>query len=750
MKMKTIAVVGNPNSGKTTLFNELTGSNQRIGNWPGVTVEKLEGEMNLSGEMVRVVDIPGIYSLSTHSEDEKIARDFILSGEADLFVNIVDATNLTRNLLLTAQLLEMNVPVLLAVNMMDLAGKQDIELDIDHLGKSLGVRAVGISAVDRSVLPGFEAEIINALQGPLPEPATVKYPNEMEEIILDFQAGLEAYARGSGTSARWLAIKLLENDQHVEELVFLAKIMTAEEVEKGRLRIRSTLGEDTDKIISDFRWGYVQAVVTHVIKRKSDRRNLSDQVDRFALSPWLGIPLFFLVMYAVFWATTTLGGAFIDFFDQFTGTIFVDGSAALLSSVGAPAWLVAILSGGVGTGIQTVATFIPIIFMMFFMLAVLEDSGYMARAAFIMDRFMRFLGLPGKAFVPLIVGFGCTVPAILATRTLEQRRDRLLTIFIAPLMSCGARLPVYALFASVFFRGHEGNIVFSLYIAGIILAVLSGLLLRKTLFSGEASHFIMELPSYHAPRFRHIFLHTAFRLKIFITRAGVLIIIAVTILGILNSIGTDGSIGNHKPGTSLLAAAGKAITPVFGPMGLKEDNWPASVALISGVFAKESVVGTIASLYRQEEQTGDLTGRSSLGEGVGFDFWAGIIDSLRTIPDNLAGIFIPVTSRVEDTVALEMKTRFSGSWAQAYAYLLFVLIYFPCVGAMSAIFREAGKATGFLVIAYLTFLGWITATIFYQIAEGGELLWVLVALGLLGLLALLFLLLRHPVNRQKS
>ncbi|MBN1523637.1 MAG: Fe(2+) transporter permease subunit FeoB [Spirochaetales bacterium] len=753
----TIAFVGNPNSGKTTLFNALTGSSQRIGNWPGVTVEKLEGEFSAEGRIIKVVDLPGIYSLTSLTDDERVARDYILSGEADLYVNIVDATNLTRNLLLTAQLIEMHVPVLLTVNMMDLASKTGIEIDIDHLGKSLGLKTVGIAAVEKSDASRFVRELIDALEKTLPAAPGVRYANEIEEVIREFKIKLESTAGIQKKYSRWFAIKLLEHDEHVEKLIKNKKLISSDEIGNKRKRMEKTLGEDSPQIINDFRYGYVQAIVTHVIKKKTNRRSFTDSFDRFALSPVFGIPLFFLVMYGVFWATTTLGGAFIDFFDRFFGTIFVDGFGALLDVIGAPSWLTAILASGLGTGVQTVATFIPIIFMMFFMLALLEDSGYMARAAFIMDRFMRFLGLPGKAFVPLIVGFGCTVPAIMATRTLEQRRDKLLTIFIAPLMSCGARLPVYALFAAVFFRGQEGNIVFSLYMAGIVMAVFSGFLLKKTLFAGDASHFIMELPSYHAPRLNHIFLHTTMRLKMFVFKAGKLILVAVTILGFLNSLGTDGSFGNEDSSKSVLAAAGKTISPVFEPMGVKNENWPASVALVSGIFAKESVVGTLASLYSQTEAVKTGTGVET--EPAPFDFWAGLLEALKTIPDNLAGVFAPVVSLftgpgtedasgTDEALFREMRTRFGDSPAAAYAYLLFVLIYFPCVGAMGAIFREAGKAIGFLVIGYLTALGWITATLFYQIAEGGQILWIIVALGLLAGISVLFVILRRPVNKE--
>ena len=409
------------------------------------------------------------------------------------------------------------------------------------------------------------------------------------------------------------------------------------------------------------------------------------------------------------------------------GTIFVDGLGNLLASLNLPSWLITFLSAGIGGGIQTVATFIPPIFFMFLSLSILEDSGYMSRAAFVMDRSMRFIGLPGKAFIPMLVGFGCNVPAIMATRTLENNRDRILTILINPFMSCGARLPVYILLASVFFPRSGGLIVFTLYSTGIILAVISGLIFKKTILKGETSTFVMELPPYHIPTFNGIMLHTWQRLKTFLLRAGKVIIIVIIVLSFLNSIGTDGSFGNEDSENSILSKIGKSITPIFKPMGISSNNWPATVGLFTGIFAKEAVVGTLDALYSQLDETKEAEEE--------FDFWGGIVESFKAIPEGFKGLGetaadpmgVAVDSDLTDHEAAaeelevdtqtfsEMSSRFGGK-NNAFAYLLFILIYVPCVAAIAVIYRETNLKWAIFSSLYLTILAWIISTLFYQVS----------------------------------
>ena len=687
----TIGVVGNPNSGKTTLFNGLTGGNQRIGNWPGVTVEKKEGSGEYKGEHYHFVDLPGIYSLFAFSEDERIARDYILSEKPDLIINIVDATNLERNLYLTTQLLEMRVPMLVVLNMLDLAEKEHIKIEIDHLAGHLGVPCIGISAVKpEDIRRTFEA-VKSAVDKPSISGAEVLYPNEVEDVIRDWIPRVSRVADKIGTTERWVVTKILEEEDWITDQVVKSGSLTKEEIADAIERIQSILGESADAVLADYRYGFIHGLVKDVITRTASRRSVTDKIDRVVMHRFFGIPIFFIAMFAVFFVTIGIGERLIGVFEKGFGLVFVDGVSSLLYRADAPEWLVSILAGGLGTGIQTVAAFIPIIFLMFFMLAFLEDSGYMARAAFVMDKFMGMLGLPGKSFVPMIVGFGCTVPAVMAARTLDNKRDRIITVFMTPFMSCGARLSVYTVIAAVFFAGSSGMIVFSLYLIGIIVAVLSGLLLKKTIFLGETSHLIMELPPYHAPRFKHIMIHTWNNLRGFIFKAGKFIVLAAILLSVLNSLGVDGSFGNEGTDKSVLTKIGKAITPVFEPMGVEEQNWPASVALFTGIFAKEAVVGTMNALY------GQLEVRTDRQQGSSFAV---------------------------------MRSYFSQGPAQAYAFLLFVLLYFPCIATLGVAIKEIGKGYGILMVLYQTLLAWLIATLFFQIVIGHSLVWIFVALGL--------------------
>lgn len=765
MAETTIALIGNPNSGKTTFFNGLTGGNVKTGNWPGVTVEKREGTLKSGDTKVKIVDLPGIYSFSAYSEDEKVARDYALSGEATLILNIVDATNLERNLYLTSQLIEMKVPMLVVVNMLDIANKRGIEVDLKALSAKLGFPVIGTSAINSKEVEAAVTEILNYSKKPAIPKSHVEYPNEIEAVIASWSSKVTKTARKLTIDSRWIAIKLLENDIWITNEVIKSGELTSSEIEAEQNKIEAVLTDTADIICADYRYGFIHGVVQSVVKRNSSRQTMTDKTDKIVLNKFLGIPIFLGVMYLLFWATINIGGAFIDFFDIFFGTIFVDGLGALLGSIGTPEWIITVVANGLGGGIQTVATFIPVIFMMFFMLSLLEDSGYMARAAFVMDRFMRLLGLPGKAFVPLLVGFGCTVPAIMGARTLESKKDRYMTIFMSPFMSCGARLPVYAIFAAAFFPSNGSNIVFALYIIGVVFAIFTGLLLKKTLFQGEASYFIMELPPYHAPRLKHILLHTWDRLKGFILRAGKVILIVVAVLSVLNSLGTDGSFGNDDSEDSILSAIGKTITPVFIPMGVEEENWPAVVGLFTGIFAKEAIVGTLSSLYAQiDSSEGDEE-----EEEEEFSFMESMEEAFMSIVDGLGGLFESILDPLglgllgeDDTEALaeetgadesifeQLRTFFPKGPAQAFAYLLFVLLYFPCVAAFGAVIKETGVLFGILNAVYLTVLGWCIATLFYQITLGHSIGYIILSLTLLCFMAFVFYLLRNKFNEVKE
>ncbi|MCH2348251.1 MAG: ferrous iron transport protein B, partial [Pseudomonadales bacterium] len=536
--MKRIALIGNPNCGKTTLFNVLTGANQSVGNWPGVTVEKKFGYFKLADEKLEIVDLPGIYSLEQeHSGiDEKIASDYLAQAEISLIINIVDATNLERNLVLTQQLLEKSIPVIVVLNMLDVAEQQGITISHHTLAKHIGVPIIEMVAARKHGV----VDLIACLKSVIAKP----------------QLGL--------------ANLEIDNSDLTEEPIIK-------------------------------RYHQSRRLVDGVVEVSPTHHSISERIDNVVLNRWLGVPFFLLMIYLMFTFAVNLGAVFIDFFDILLTALIVDGTSWLLGNVLpeilAAEVIITLLAQGVGGGITLVATFIPVIGFLYLCLSALEDSGYMSRAAFVIDRLMLGIGLPGNAFVPLIVGFGCNVPAVMAARTLSRDSDRLMTISMAPFMSCGARLTVYALFAAAFFRENGQNIVFGLYLLGISLAVLTGWIFRKQLFPGEITPSLQEMPAYHAPILRNILLTTWLRLKGFIFRAGKTIVMVVIVLNFLNSIGSDLSFGNEDSEDSVLSVIGKAITPAFTPLGLERDNWPATVGLFTGMFAKEAIVGTLDALY---------------------------------------------------------------------------------------------------------------------------------------------------------
>ena len=639
-KLFTIAIAGNPNCGKTALFNALTGARQSVGNWPGVTVEKKEGFFELGNQHIRVVDLPGTYALFANAEDERAAVDYLLTREADLIVNIIDASNIERNLFLTSQLVDMQIPMVIAANMIDIAEKRGLHLDLDILAERFGVPVIPLSAVNERSITNFISEMAHVVAGKKMTPKAIDYGEKVEAAVKYLEPKVEPVAKLLDTDARWVSLMYLGNEKSYADKFAEAKVQI------NKAEVTQILGEESEFAMADSRYSLAHEIAGKTILSNRSKRTWSDKLDSVLLNRWASLPIFLLVMYLVFWVAVTIGSAFIDFFDVLFGAIFVDGLGYLLTDVfHAPGFVSAILADGIGAGIQTVSTFIPVIFFMFLCLSFLEDSGYMARAAFVADRFMRFLGLPGRAFVPMMVGFGCGVPGIMGSRVLESKRERFLTIFLVPFMSCGARLPVYALFAAAFFGTQAGTVVFALYLAGVLFAIVYGLILRRSLFVGEASNFVMELPPYHLPKFKSLMIHSWLRLRDYVIRAGKVITIAVAILGFLNSFGfvdklyteingekteivkseegyamvqdekevplpegvvideskvqteSEFTAGNGDSENSLLSVIGKAITPIFEPFGVEANNWPASVSLFTGLLAKEAVIGTMNSLY---------------------------------------------------------------------------------------------------------------------------------------------------------
>lgn len=726
----TVGVVGNPNCGKTTLFNALTGARQHVGNWPGVTVEKKTGEYSFDHKLIELVDLPGTYSLEAADDqvslDEKVARDYVASRQADLIINIVDASNIERNLYLTSQLIEMRVPMILVLNMMDAVKQRGIKIDVDFLEQLLGCPVIPITASTKGGIGALKAAINNAaITKPVPS-VKISYISALEQAINDISPLLIEAAQQHHCDLRWLSVRLLEDDTLAKQIAGTVLLPAVAELQR---RVETETDDEIDILAADARYGFVNELTNGAVCKLNEvSRHTTDKIDSFVLNRFLGIPVFLLVMYAMFMFTINIGSAFVDFFDHAVGALLIDGLSLVLTDLNWPQWLIVLITNGVGGGIQVVATFIPIVGFLFMFLSALEDSGYMSRAAFVMDRFMRMIGLPGKSFVPMIVGFGCNVPAIMATRTLENQRDRILTNLMNPFMSCGARLPVYALFAAAFFPVGGQNLVFGLYLLGIAVAVLTGLIMRHTLFKGESAPFIMELPAYHMPTVRGVFIRTWDRLKSFLFNAGKVIVPMVLVLNFLNALGTDGTFGQENSNKSVLSEIGRSLTPAFKPMGIEKDNWPATVGIFTGVLAKEAVVGTLDALYSQLAATNSPppVGKAPFNlEQALIDACLTVPEKLRDVADNLLdplGLNIGAVDDL-DSAATEQKVNtgtfaamqqsFDGK-AGAFAYLLFILLYAPCVAATAAIYRETNTSWTLFVVFWTTGIAYMTSTIFYQ------------------------------------
>lgn len=725
-KTFTLALAGNPNCGKTTLFNALTGSKQYVGNWPGVTVEKKSGFFSIKDQEIELTDLPGIYSLTTYSIDEKITRNYLLDNKPDLIVNIIDASNLERNLYLTIQLLQMGVPVIIALNMMDIVDKMGLKIDISKLEKHLNSKVIPISASKKEGLDNLKQEISDLINHPEPKPSIlIPFDEILENSIQKVVTGLNNQKIKKIPETLWFALKLLEKDEQYFELADeQLKVL----IEKEREKIFRHTRMQAELVIADGIYGFIHGLLREIIrKKKEDTVKLSDKIDSVVLNPILGLPVFMGVMYILFSFSITLSQPFIGLFDSIFGGIFVDKFSELLHALHLQEWMILLLADGIGGGIQTVSTFIPPIFFIFLLLSLLEDSGYMARAAFVMDRFMRLLGLSGKSIIPMIVGFGCTVPAVMAARTLENKRDRLMTILLVPFIQCGAKIPVYSMFATLFFGAYAGKVIFSLYFIGIIFALISGLLFRKFIFDGKTSDFVMELPSYHIPTLNGIFMHTWFKLKGFILRAGQTILLVIIVLTMINSlkIGYDQEM---KKDETLLTLTGKSITPLFAPMGIEKDNWGATVALFTGLFAKEAIIGTLEAVHLpQQNEVKEKVNLLQLGISSLTVFW----DDFQVA---MIKILNPFKSEESEPVTSDQPlAKAFKNIHQVIAYLLFIVIYAPCAAAISTVNKEAGFKTALFQVIYLTLMAWAAGVVYYQIAQFNQmsLLYLLISAGVM-------------------
>ena len=715
MKKLTLGLIGNPNSGKTTLFNQLTGARQRVGNWAGVTVERKEGLFSTTDHAVTLVDLPGTYSLTTISSqtslDEQIACHYILSGEADMLINVVDASNLERNLYLTLQLLELGIPCIVALNMLDIAEKQKIRIDIDALSARLGCPVVPLVSTRGRGIEALKLAIDRHQQNQAISLVHYARPLLREAAMLADTMDTQMPEQ----QRRWLALQMLEGDIYSRGYAGDA----AQHLPEALARLKDEM-DDPGLHIADARYQTIAAIcdaVSNTLTAEPGR--FTAAMDKIILNRLLGLPIFLLVMYVMFVLAINIGGALAPIFDAGSVAIFIHGIQWVGYTLHFPDWLTIFLAQGLGGGINTVLPLVPQIGMMFLFLSFLEDSGYMARAAFVMDRLMQALGLPGKSFVPLIVGFGCNVPSVMGARTLDAPRERLMTIMMAPFMSCGARLAIFAVFASAFFGQQGALAVFSLYVLGIVMAILTGLMLKHTIMRGEASPFVMELPVYHVPHLKSLLLQTWQRLKGFVLRAGKVIVVVSIFLSALNSF-TLGGQAATSINDSALASVSRVFTPLLEPIGVQGDHWQATVGLFTGAMAKEVVVGTLNSLYTAEniqDASFDATQFSLADEllGAARETWQSLVDTL-----SLSMLANPIEASKGDgemaTGSMGVMSEKFGSPAAAYSYLIFVLLYIPCISVMGAIAREASRGwMGFSILWGLN-IAYSLSTVFYQTA----------------------------------
>jgi len=710
-KTITIAVAGNPNSGKSTLINAIAGTRLHVGNWPGVTVEKKEALFEYGGRKIRLVDLPGTYSLSPYTQEEIIARDYLVHERPDLIVNVVDATNLERNLYLTIQILELGIPVVMALNIHDEAEAKGYRINVKAIEESLGIAVIPTSATRKSGLDDLlKAVLETADKHALLTPRQLNYGEDIEaaaesiaeSLLKSNPSLLEKYPK------RWLLLKLMEQDEHIMKEINIGRDALLDE---ALHHLKRAHGEDIEAIMADTRYSLASGLSREVLKKPELRKaELTEKIDRVVLNRFFGIPIFLAAMWLLFKLTFDLSAPFGEWIKAMTEGPFKHWAAALLGGIGAPDWTVSLVNDGVIAGVGFVLVFVPVIFAMMFFITFLEGSGYMARAAFVMDRAMHAIGLHGKSFIPMLLGFGCNVPGIYATRTLENPKDKILTALLVPLMSCGARLPVYVLFIGVFFPNNAGTVIWSLYVMGILLAVLMGLIFKKTLFRGEAPMFIMELPPYRMPSFTSLCLHTWEKGKHFLFKAGTYIFaVSILVWFMLNL-----PWGVEHKRDSYLGQAGAAIAPIFQPVGF--GTWEAASSLITGVIAKEIVVGTMGEIYtpKHEEKKENPTLGEDLKE-IMFSFGTAVKTAVSTL------FYLPGEAEKEaDQSALKQAVRSGFTPLSSYAFMAFVLLYMPCVIVGVAMRQEFGTwkwaGVGFL---YQTVLAWVVALTIFQ---GGTLL----------------------------
>ena len=714
----TIALAGNPNCGKTTMFNALTGANHYVGNWPGVTVEKKEGKLKNQKD-VTVTDLPGIYSLSPYTLEEVVSRDYLLKEKPDVIIDLVDATNIERNLYLATQLLEIGIPVVIALNMVDLLKKNNIHINVKGLSSALGCPIVETSALKGTGLKEVVDEAIKCANQHRVPSKQMEFPKAVEKAVNEIESLVPANI--SEENKRWYAVKLLERDSKVKEGLNLPASAQSK-IEEIASNLEKAEDDDTESIVTDGRYQYIQKVVSANVKRSGNKMTVSDKIDRIVTNRILGLPIFILTMFIVYYVSVTTVGTMVTDWtnDSFVGTIqgvVADG----LSGVGVADWLVSLVSDGIIGGLGAVLGFVPQMAILFLFLSILEDCGYMVRIAFVMDRVFRHFGLSGKSFIPLLISSGCGIPGIMASKTIEADNDRRLTIMTATFIPCGAKLPVIALMGGIMTAYVTGDYVAAgfitplMYFIGVVAVLVSAIILKKTKpFSGKPAPFVMELPQYHIPSAKTVLLHVWERLKGFIIKAGTILFLATVIMWVLSSIGTTGSgIGFVEDSNdSIMAILGGILAPIFAPLGF--GKWQPVAASISGFSAKESIVSTMGVLA------------------------------------NVAG------DDAEDTmiVGAAIKAWFPSAVA-AFSFLLFNLLDSPCLAAISTMAHEMQSRKWFwFAILFQNIFAYVVTLCVYQIGlvvtgSGSFGIGTIVALILVAII--LFLLFRpDPYKNQND
>lgn len=661
MKKKIrVACVGNPNCGKTTLFNALTGSRLKVANWPGVTVEKMEGRTEYEGFELDLIDTPGIYSLTCYTIEEKVTRKCVMDDDIDVIINIVDASSLERNLYLTLQLLELGKPVVLALNMMDIIKERGWEIDMHRLPEMLGdIPVVPVSAAKRTGLDILLHAVVHHYEEGM-DTIVMHYPDEIEEKIAKLEVMMQAHYP-THSSVRWHAIKLLEDDEDVKQ--------------EHPIQTVNVVEHSYEKEIIQCKYAYIEIIVGEVVFRKNRKVASTDKIDRLLTHQWLGIPMFLLIMGLVFFLTFTVGDALKGYFE--IGLDWLSGNVmTLLNDLGVAGWLKSLIVDGIIAGVGGILTFIPNIFILFLALAVLEDSGYMSRVAYVMDSVMGKVGLSGRAFLPMILGFGCTVPAVMATRALETEHDRRKTMLITPFMSCSARLPIYVLFSEMFFEKYAGIVAFSMYVIGLAVAILVALVVNRLEKGRENDSLLIELPEYKRPNARTIRIYVWNKIRDYLTKAGTTIFIASIVIWFILNFGIQGMVDDASQ--SFGAAIGRLLVPVLAPAGL--GMWQIGVALISGISAKEIVVSSFAVLF------GVANANSAAG--------------METIVANVHAInpaFGPLN---------------------AFCMMVFCLLYVPCIATVATIKKESSSLKFTIAtICFQILLAWLVSALIFQIGS---------------------------------